>query len=253
MNSLLIALIAFTCAFGGAVVGSLLRGVVPASHLSRESADVIKVGSGLIGTVAALVLGLLVASATTEFNEEQSALQQLATDFILVDRALGHYGPEANDARARLRELVATLVEGQAPRDPARSTRLKSREAGTVGQAMFDAIQKLSPHTEAQKVLQTQTIQVCFELAKTRWMLGDVGDCSIPTPFLVVLMFWLALLFATFGLLAPRNATVMVVIFVCALSVAGAIFLILDLDQPFDGLIQVSSEPLRNALTELGR
>ena len=72
-------------------------------------------------------------------------------------------------------------------------------------------------------------------------------------PFLVVLVFWLTILFISFGLFAPPNATVIATLFVCALSVSGAIFLILELDQPFEGLIRISSAPLRNALAHLGQ
>jgi hypothetical protein len=72
-------------------------------------------------------------------------------------------------------------------------------------------------------------------------------------PFLVVMVFWLAVIFASFGLFAPRNATVIATLFVCALSVSGAIFLILELDSPFSGLLQISDAPLRNAIAHLGQ
>jgi hypothetical protein len=105
--------------------------------------------------------------------------------------------------------------------------------------ALFDSIRDLSPRDDTQRLVQAQAVQIGVELGKTRWVLSQGEDSSVPIPFLVVLMFWLATLFTAFGLLSPRNATVITVFFVCALSVAGAIFLILDLDQPFEGLIRI--------------
>jgi hypothetical protein len=118
---------------------------------------------------------------------------------------------------------------------------------------MFDAIRDLAPATESQRLIKTQAIQICTDLARARLDLARGSGCSVPTPFLVVLMFWLAALFAGFGLLARPNATVLAVILVCALSVAAALFLILDLDQPFDGLIRVDDESLRGAMSQLAR
>ena len=84
-------------------------------------------------------------------------------------------------------------------------------------------------------------------------MLYEQSRSSIPMPFLVVLVSWLAVIFAILGLLAPRNGTVYVVILVCALSVSTAVYLILEMDQPFEGILQISSAPLQSALTEIAR
>jgi hypothetical protein len=122
-----------------------------------------------------------------------------------------------------------------------------------ANRALYDSIRDFSPRNDAQRLIQSQVVQIGVELGKTRWVLSQGEGSTIPIPFLVVLMFWLAALFTAFGLLSPRNATVIIVIFVCALSVAAAIFLILDLDQPFEGVIRISSEPLRDALSQLGQ
>jgi hypothetical protein len=88
---------------------------------------------------------------------------------------------------------------------------------------------------------------------QTRWLtLGGLG-ASVPVLFLVVVVFWLTIILGSFGLLARRNATVVVVLFLCAVSVAGSIFLILEMDQPFEGLMKISSAPLRYALSQLGQ
>lgn len=253
MSSIAIAVIAFACAFGGAALGIFLRAILPESHLSNDSKDVIKLGTGFIGTMAALVLGLLVASATSAFNSEASGFQQLATNYILLDRVLAHYGPEAKGGREQLRHSVDTILNRLWPANGPRSPRFSAPEITVANRALFDSIRDLSPRNDAQRLVQAQAVQIGVELGKTRWVLSQGEDSSVPIPFLVVLMFWLSALFTAFGLLSPRNATVITVLFVCALSVAGAIFLILDLDQPFEGLIRISSGPLRDALSQLGR
>jgi Protein of unknown function (DUF4239) len=253
MSTIGIAAISLICSFGGAWAGMVIRERLPGEHFSQDTAEVVKLGTGLIGTMAALVLGLLVASAATEFNSEATGVQALATNYILLDRALRHYGPEAMPAREWLRTLTGQTVRqatGGAP------TPLEAAKAAPVTDAaseMFDAIRDLEPRTNAQKLIQNQCVQVCADLARTRWTLIAGAENPIPTLFLLVLMFWLIALFLGFGLLSPRNATVLVVLFVSALSVAAAMFIILDLNQPFDGLIRVSIDPVRDALAELNK
>jgi len=126
------------------------------------------------------------------------------------------------------------------------------RRASSV-ETLFDNIQQLSPHSEAQRSLQSQALTMALDLGRTRVLLFEQLDSSIPVPFLVVLVFWLGIIFASFGLFAPRNGTVIAAFFVCALSVSGAIFLILELDRSFEGLLQVSGTPLSAALAQLGQ
>jgi hypothetical protein len=96
-------------------------------------------------------------------------------------------------------------------------------------------------------------LDLAEELLQTRWLGTESVGVSIPLPFLVVLTFWLIIIFASFGLFAPRNATVLTSLFVCALSVAAAVFLVLEMDEPFDGVLTVSSEPMRYALAHLNQ
>jgi hypothetical protein len=245
--------IVFACTFGGAIAGMMLRAVVPEHHLSAESKDVVKLGTGLIATLAALVLGLLIASAKSSFDAQRTGFQQLAANIVLLDRTLARYGPETKDARDSLRNLVASTIERLWPDNAALSSGLGSSVITLGGEAVIDRVRDLSPKNEGQRSLQSQAMQICNDLARTRWLLAEQDQSAIPRPFLVVVVFWLTVLFPSFGLFSPLNPTVIATLLVCALSVAGAIFLIVDLDQPFDGLIQISSTPLRNALSQLGQ
>jgi hypothetical protein len=253
VDSLTIAGIVFACTFGGALLGMYLRRVVPESHLSSESKDAVKMGIGLVATLSALVLGLLVASAKSSFDAQRAGFRQLSTNLIVLDRSLKFYGPETKDSREQLRRIVAGLLDHQWPASGSRTANLDAPELTESGVAFYLAVQNLAPRTDAQKATQSQALQISADLARTRWQLSQGEESSIPIPFLIVLILWLTVLFITFGLFSPPNATVVVILLICAMSVAGALFLIAELDRPFNGLIQISSKPLRDALGQLGQ
>ena len=223
-----------------------LRGVLPQHHLDTETKDLIKLGVALIGTMAAMLLGLLVASAKSAYDARRSELTQMAADTILVDRVLAHYGPETGEARGLLKASVVGMLD--------RIWGDKDEGAPQIqNEIVFDKIQELAPQNESQRAIKSQVESMAFNLGQMRWLLFEQSGSSISTPFLVVVVFWLSTLFVSFGLFAPRNATAFLTLLISALSVAGALFLILELDHPFSGLIQISSAPLRSALSVLGR
>jgi hypothetical protein len=247
MNYIAIRLIVFACVFGSALFGMFLRGVLPEQHLSADSKDTVRLGMGMVATMAALILGLLVASAKNFFDTQSSDLTQLSANVILLDRVLAHYGPETKEGRDVLRGAVARtldLIWHQ-------GSQMAPTAAG--GEILYDKIQALSPQNDAQRALKAQASSMAIDLGKLRWLMFEQGSASISLPLLAVLIFWLAIVFASFGLFAPRNATTIAALLVCALSVSGAIFLILEMYTPFEGLMQISSAPLRSALAHLGQ
>src|SRR5215813_6193158 len=253
MSSLQIAGIAFACIFSGALLGMLLRTVLPEHHLSAESKDVVKVGMGLIATMAALVLGLLTGSAKGSYDTQDSELKQMAANVLLLDRTLAHYGPETASIRDQIRHAIEYKLAATWPEDGS-AGRTDTSETTPAVERIEDEIRSLSPRNDEQRALQSRALQVTGDVLQTRWlMFGQQAGNAIQTPLLTVLVFWLAALFASFGLFAPRNATVIAVLCVSALSVAGAILLILEMHQPFQGLIKVSSAPVRYALAHLGQ
>jgi hypothetical protein len=242
-----VSAIIFFCIFGGAVLGMWLRGILPQHHLDGETKDLIKLAVALIGTMAAMLLGLLVASAKSAYDAQRTELTQMAADTILVDRMLAHYGPETGEARGLLKEAVAGMLGRIWGQDRGAPPTQVSNEI------LFDKIQELVPQNDSQRALKSQVSSMAFNVGQMRWLLFEQSGSSISVPFLVVVVFWLSTLFVSFGLFAPRNATAFFALLISALSVAGALFLILELDHPFSGLIQISSAPLRNALAVLGR
>ena len=254
MSSLAITGIIFACVFGGTLLGMLLRAVLPEQHLGGESKEVVKLGMGLIGTMTALVLGLMVASAKSSFDTQRSGVAQLAGNVIIIDRALAHYGPDAKEIREVLRASLADLLARTWPGEGGTAGQ-SSGQGGTEGkyEGMIEKIQALPAKTDAQRAFQSLAVSTALDTAKLRWSLFAQKGSSIPMPFLVVMVAWLVLLFASFSLFAPPNPTVIVTLLISALAVSSAIFLILELDRPFAGIIQVSSAPIRAALEVLGR
>ena len=250
MISIEISWIGFLCVFGGALLGMFLRAALPEHHLSAESKDIIKLWMGLVGTISAFVLGLLIASAMGSYNTQRSELTQMSTNVILLDGVLAQYGPETKEARGLLRRDVATALDriwlkksSQSSEEPAK---------GWTG-VVYEIIKIPAPQNGAQRLIQAQALSLALNLAQTRWLMFEQRSSQIPRPFLVILLFWITIIFISFGIFARPNATLIASLFVCALSVSGAVYLILDMDQPFGGLIQVSSAPLRDAISHLGQ
>jgi hypothetical protein len=248
MTSLIVSAIVLACLCGGIVLGLVLRARLPEHHLSPDSKDIIKVAVGLIATMSALVLGLLVGSAKSSFDTQKTAFTQMSAKLIVLDRILAHYGSETKEVREILRSGSTMMLE-KVWKESLGPTEL----APIVGnEVLYDKLQQLLPKTDAQRSLQQTALSLALELGQSRWLLFQQSGTSISTPFLVVVVFWLTIIFASFGLFAPINATTVVTLVLCAASVAGAIFLILELDRPFDGMLRISPEPLRNALARMG-
>ena len=254
MSPLAISLIAFGCIFGGMLFGMFLRSILPEHHLSDESKDVLKLGIGIMGTLAALVIGLLLASAKGHFDTISSGLIQTSSKVILLDRLMARYGPETGVARDLLRRRIATAIEQIWPKERIDRTEVKALDPRVGIEALENELLQLSPRNDAQRYLQSRLLQESGEIAGTRWLLFQQGmHSALPMPFLVILVSWLVIIFFSFGLFSPRNATVIVVLLVCALSAAGSLYLIQELDRPFGGLINIPSAPLRDALANLGK
>jgi hypothetical protein len=244
--------VVFACISGAGLLAMVAGWALPEHHLRSDSKDAVKQGLALIATLSALVLALLVAAAKGTYDTQTGAVRQLAAEVLLLDRVLSLYGPETDDARKLLRGGVAATLDRLWPDDNARPVDLTPGEARAEFDAFYDKVARLAPKDDARRALKARALDITTGLAQTRLRLFAQKDSSIPVPFLVVLVFWLMILMAGCGLLAPRNATVIAVLIVCALSVSCALFLILELDRPFEGVMRISSAPLREALSRLG-
>ncbi len=207
----------------------------------------------MISMMGALVLGLLVSSAKSNFDATSAAVTEGAAKVVMMDRVLAQYGPETRELRDRLRQGVAARVEALWSKEAPTVGALKTLEHGSAMEGLLVRLRELQPRTDAQRALQAQAVNLGNELLLSRWVQIEQAQVPLPVPFFVIMLFWLTLLYLCFGLLAPRNLTVISVMFVGALALATALFLILEMNSPMDGAIRVSGAPMRNALEHLGQ
>ena len=251
MKDLLISLLVFALIFGGALAGMVVRPLLSEHHQNPDSKDVVKMTTGLIGTLTALVLGLLIASANSSFDQKTNQVKQLTATIILLDELLMQYGPEATHLRNLLRQGIRPLADRIWHEEEVATGGPVRFKSSAEASAFETELERLSPANDTQRSLQSRAVQAFTEVAKIRLQLFAQAGGSIPVPFLIILVFWLSAMFVSFTLFARTNLLVITSLFVCALSFACAIFLVLELNDPFAGLMGISSATLRNALSPL--
>ena len=247
------ALISFACTFGAAVVATFIGALLPAAALTKQSEDVVRLGIGLVAAMTALLLGLVTAGARSTFDSQDTAVRNSAAAILTLDRLLARYGPETKPTRDLIRKTLEFRLQALWGEMASGGALLDAPESTPPIEDIENQILSLSPQTDSQRWFKDESLKLSQEVVRTRWRVLNSRDGSIPTPFLVVVIFWLTVTFFSFGLYAQRNAIVIAVLFVSALSVAAAVFLILELDGPFDGVIRISSAPVRYALDHLGQ
>ena len=246
--------IVLACVLGGTLAGIAIRATLPEHHLREDSKEVVKLATGLIATMTALLLGLVTASAKSSFDAQDASVKRIVADILALDRVLARYGEETRGIREEVRRAVEfPLAAVWSTGGGARAARKDAPEMTRLTESLEDRIRDLAPRNEGQRRLRSEAEDLIREALRIRWLVFGSVVSAIPVAFLVVLVSWLSLTFASFGLFAPRNGTVLTALFLCALSVSGAVFLILELDDPFDGWIKVSGDPMRYAVSQLGR
>ncbi len=251
MSAIQISLTAFACIFGGALIGMLLPRVLPKENLSTDSSTTIKLAIGLVITMTGIVLGMLVNSARNSYYARYDELVTTSADIILLDRLLANYGPEAQDARSELRSGVQSSLE-RVWGDRS-SVRIELKPSQEV-EGVCEKVLALSPKIPEQSLAKTEATSLAMELMRTRWLilLGTRPD-SMSTPLLALVTSWLTIIFISFGLFAPRNPAVFCTLFLSALAVSTAIFLIVQMNNPFTGILKMPATPMRAAYDQLGK
>jgi len=252
-KSVLIGMIVFGCTFVGALSGMWLRAVLPAHHLGSDSKDTIKVGIGLIATMTALVLGLITASAKSSYDMVETELRNTAIDILTLDRLLAQYGPETREIRGNLQRSIAYRIDMIWPRNSSAPVQLDPSTSLAGMEALVERIRELTPHGSSQEAIHSRAVGLAESLLKARWIVIAEAQQPIPPPFLAVLLFWLTTTFTSFGLFSPKNFTVLTVLFVCSLSVSSALFLVLEMDTPFEGLLKIPPDSLRYAVAHINQ
>jgi hypothetical protein len=182
MSAITLSCIAFVCISGGALLGMFLRNTLSGHHLSADAKDVVRLGTGLIGTIAALVLGLLIASAKSSYDTRGTQIRQMTANIILLDNLLAQYGPETGATRNLLRGGTAILVDRMWRENSSDAAKAAPFEASAASEAFYAKLQELSPQNDSQRSLQARAIQISTDIAQTRLLLFAQTDNSIPMP-----------------------------------------------------------------------
>ncbi|ULE33457.1 bestrophin-like domain [Mycobacterium sp. IDR2000157661] len=252
MKDILIGIAVFAIIFGGALFGMLLGKLLPDQHLSTESRDTIRTVMAMLATLSAVVLGLLTGSSIASLGEKEAELRSAGAQFIMLDQTLAEYGPETDETRTLLKQLLSERISQIWPEeDGAVSLTALSGGPGII--LVQRDLFALSPQTEQQRWLRSNALEVTNTIAESRWTTIEQIGSRFPWGFFVVVVTWLTVIFASFGLYAPRNASVVAALLIAALALAGPIFMMLEMDQPYGGVVKIPSTSLRVALDQLGQ
>jgi hypothetical protein len=255
MQPLVVATALSAGCLAAGLAGLVLRSRLAEHHLDSESRAVVTNITGLIAAMSALLLGLLVANAQSSYNTASDEVDQMAANLVELDRTLSAFGPAAADARALLRRVAATEIDRIWPPDVGTSSREALDPAG-MDQARLQfgsMVDGLPTQTEVQRNLQRHILDLLWANTRTRVLVFNQVNNDLPVPIVLVASSWLVTLFLAFGLLARFNAVVVIALIIGAASVGGAMFLVLELNRPFGGIMQISDDSMRAALRLMGR
>ncbi|MGF6769279.1 hypothetical protein P3T18_001749 [Paraburkholderia sp. GAS199] len=260
------ALLVFALLLIATGLGVWVRPLLPEEHKAHETVQLIQLVIGMLVTFAALVLGLMTASAKSGFDTASNDLRTYASDPIEFNTTLQEYGSETETARRLLREYTAAAIASTWPSEPApngdypkdigsqdNSQKLENARLGDMLTAVGQQLRQLHARDALQQRALDDALAQYRRTVDARWKIIEEAHSSISQPFFKTLTFWLCVIFLSFGLIAPRNALALVTITLGAVSIASAIYVIVDLDTPFTGPIVISSMPMRDALDHLGR
>jgi hypothetical protein len=249
MNSTLIASILFAALVVAIFFGRSIRKRLPADHLSEESKDAVKLAVGLVATMTALLLGLLVSSAKNNYDTQRTQIIVMSSKVSSLGRVLHMYGPETAESRELVRAAAVAGVQRMWPDEP--GARGERNGSSPTGDGAYASLQALTPRDDFQRSLKEQAITLVTDIGQIRMLMLAEAVPSLPEILLLSVGSWLVVIFLSFGLLAPPNGTTALSLAAAALSVAVAIFLMIELDQPLGGIIRISSEPMNQAIKML--
>lgn len=248
MNSNLISFIAFVGMFGGAILSQFLARRLADHHVSSRTQDSVKLGVGMVAAMTSLILGLMTASVKQNFDSTDKDVHTYALSILSLETDLRHAGPAGCEPQRQLMDYTRAVLKENWTDAADLPTVTTATSSGDILLNLDTMVRTWTPETDVLKEVRSAAISDLRSILTTRWTVSEEAVASVPVPFVLVLIVWLSLIFISFGLFAPQNLIVSLFFFLCALSISGALFLILEMSGPFDGLISVSPKPLMRAL-----
>ena len=250
MTSIWIFLVSFIGILAGGAIGMTLRARLPGAQLNAETREMIRLGVSLLATLVAVLISLTIASAKSSYDTQDAHFRQLAAYLVEADQLLAQYGPEATGMRRLMREAVPAAMD-RIWREKATASQDTAFTARSLAEQLYTAVEALSPGNDAQRSLKARVEAAIADIARTRLLMFADGDTPVLTPFMLILIFWLVVIFVSFGLFVEPGRVVIVALLVFALSISTALFLVADLSRPFAGLMQIPKEQLKHTLAPL--
>jgi hypothetical protein len=254
MAAIAISLAVFVLAWAGLWLGAWLAPRLPRDHLSNDARNSAQTGINMMSTLAALVLGFMITSARSSFDRATDDVVAVSTSIVMLDRALSGFGDEARPARDQLRAFLQRATNRVTPDGNIRKVvfRVPLTNLSLLTQ-LQQSILALKPANDAQRWFQARALVLSGELSRERVVTSEQSVQSVPTVLLIVVAAWVFLIFVGLGAFSVHNRSVRVVLVCSALAFAGSVFLILEFETPYSGIIRVSGQPLLNAAEELAR
>ena len=250
MHSFAVSSFIFAIVFGGAIAGMFLRRALPEDHLGTDAKETVRLAIGLVVTMTGLVLGMLVSSAKGYYDGQKNVVAQMSSQIIVLDALLIDYGPDAKQLRRETRQFGQDAMERIWPRGASGLFQLRPRDDTAKINAELEL---LVPKDNRQAALKAQIASEIRDVRSAYWLMFlETEQTSISVPLLIVVTSWLVAIFISFGIFAPKNATVMVTLVICAAAVSAAIFIIMEMYSPFSGILKISPVAVRDALSQMG-
>ena len=250
MTSTWIFLVSFFAIIVGCATGMTLRVRLPKGYLNAENREMIRLGAGLLATLAAVLISLTIASAKSSYETQDVHFRQFAAYLVEADQLLARYGPEATGMRRLMRQAVPAAID-RIWREKVTASQDTAFTPRSLAEQLYSAAEALSPTNDIQRMLKARIEQAIADLARTRLSMFADGDTPVLTPFMLILIFWLVVVFGSFGLFVEPGPVVFAALLVFALSISTALFLVADLSRPFAGLLQIPKEQLKHTLAPL--
>jgi hypothetical protein len=241
--------------FAAGLLGLFLQRALPDHHTSGGSRDMISSILNLLTLLCALVTGLLIWQAYGVYSGQNMQIQSLASKVMQLDLALSDYGPEADPARAQLRDALGKTID----QVWAASESDNNFAANTFASALQNrrarekVLEGLHPSTDQQKQALAAAVSASDALGQARMQMSFALSAPVAYPLLLTVVGWIACLFCGFGLTSRSTVTSLIALAVGSIAVASAVLLILDLSNPYSGLVRASSAPLEQALAVMGK
>jgi hypothetical protein len=241
--------------FAGGAIGLILQRILNESFTTGGPRDMIGAVVGLLTLLSALVLGLLIWTAYGVYSSQNTAIQTLAAKALQLDLALADYGPDATPLRAQVRQNLGKTIDQIWGANESDANFVANNFAAAV-QSMRNrekALEGLHPSTDAQKQALAAAAATVDAIGQARLQMSFALASPVSYPLVLMVVGWAVLLFCGYGLMSKGNAMSIVAGAVGAIAVSSAVYLILDLSDPYSGIFRASSAPLEQVLAVMGK